>query len=313
MEIKKLNEYQENGTGASFAIIEKAEERTDKRGKTFVSLILADQTNKIDAKIWNATAEDLQNYEKDKVVYFEGKKETFDGRPQMRLLNIRLATQEEPNNPQDYKVQSDVDTDIIRQEIDQYVSIVQEDTWRNIVKNLLMKYDDKFYTYPAAKYHHHAFLGGLSLHTVSMLRLADGICDNYAIINRSLLYSGIILHDLGKVLELSGVDDTYYTLEGNLCGHIVLIDEEIVMMAKKLGYDLHSQEITLLKHMILAHHGKLEYGSPVRPQIVEAEVINHIDMLDATMQMLEQSLLQTTSGEYSLPISGLDNRSFYKH
>src|SRR5699024_7434232 len=98
-------------------------------------------------------------------------------------------------------------------------------------------------------------------------------CAQYEELNRSLLYSGLILHDLGKVIELSGVTSTEYTLEGNLVGHIVIIYEEIAKACETLKIDGQSEDVLLLKHMVLAHHGHLEYGSPVRPKLMEAEVL----------------------------------------
>ena len=131
-------------------------------------------------------------------------------------------------------------------------------------------------------------------------------------INSSLLYSGVILHDMGKTVELSGPTATSYTLAGNLVGHIVLIDEQIVEACHELKISENQEDVLLLRHMILAHHGLLEYGSPVRPHILEAEVLHQIDQLDASIQMLSQALKHTKPGQFSEKIFGMDGRAFYR-
>lgn len=145
-----------------------------------------------------------------------------------------------------------------------------------------------------------------------MLRLAKFIAEQYPEINKPLLYSGVILHDLGKVMELSGAMSTEYTLEGNLIGHIVIVDEEITKACLALKIDDKSEDIILLKHMILAHHGQLEYGSPVRPRLREAEVLHQIDNIDASINMLNVALNRTEPGTFTERIFGMDNRAFYK-
>lgn len=184
--------------------------------------------------------------------------------------------------------------------------------WNRIVRYLLTEYHNQFYSYPAAKKNHHAFAGGLAFHTLSMLRLAHAVVKEYEDINAPLLYAGTILHDLGKVIELSGPIATQYTIAGNLLGHIVLIDEQIVKAADKLKIDLESEDMILLRHMILSHHGLLEYGSPVRPHILEAEVLHQIDQLDASIQMLRGTLEHTEPGTFSERIFGMDGRNFYR-
>ena len=189
---------------------------------------------------------------------------------------------------------------------------IKNPTWSKIVHYLVKKYHDRFFTFPAAKKNHHAFAGGLAYHTLSILRLAKAVTEEYDFVDRSLLYAGAMLHDLGKVIELSGPIATRYTLEGNLVGHIVLIDEQIVEACQNLGIDQQSQDVILLRHMILAHHGLMEYGSPVQPHLMEAEILHHLDDLDASIQMMKGALDHTEKGEFSERIFGLDGRNFYK-
>lgn len=144
-----------------------------------------------------------------------------------------------------------------------------------------------------------------------MLRIGKSLIKEYPEINAPLLYAGIILHDLGKVIELTGPMTTEYTLAGNLVGHLVLVDEEITQACIALKFDDKQEDIVVLRHMVLAHHGLLEYGSPVRPRIMEAEILHQIDNIDASMQMMLSSIRLTEPGEYTERIFGMDNRSFY--
>ncbi|MGO2969251.1 MAG: HD domain-containing protein, partial [Leuconostoc falkenbergense] len=163
-----------------------------------------------------------------------------------------------------------------------------------------------------AKSNHHAFAGGLAFHSLSIAKLAKGVAGQYPQLNQELLIAGALLHDLGKTIELSGPVATQYTLSGNLIGHITLIDEQIVLAARELKFDLQDEDLILLRHVVLSHHGILEYGSPVRPVVMEAEVLHQLDELDAGIQMMSGVMEKTAEGSFSDRVFGLDNRKFYK-
>mgnify|MGYP000211188465 FL=1 len=127
-----------------------------------------------------------------------------------------------------------------------------------------------------------------------------------------MLYTGAMLHDLGKTIELSGPIATQYTVMGNLIGHISLLDGEIVQACDELGLDPEAPKVILLRHMILSHHGLLEYGSPARPQLLEAEILHQLDELDASIMTIQTALRQTAPGEYTDRLFSLDNRRFYR-
>ena len=226
-------------------------------------------------------------------------------------MHLRLTKIDEPGEPTLYMERAPLKKEAMEEEINKTLFEITNPNWNRIVRFLLNKYQKEFFDFPAAKRNHHAFASGLAYHTVSMLRLGKAIVAEYPELNSSLLYAGIILHDLGKVLELSGPMSTEYTLAGNLVGHLVLVDEEIVKACIALKFDENKEDIVVLRHMVLSHHGLLEYGSPVRPRIMEAEILHQIDNLDASMQMMLTSIRQTTPGEYSDRIFGMDNRSFY--
>ena len=271
-----------------------------------------DDSGEIEGKLWDAQPHNVAAFTAGKVVHMQGRREVYNNTPQVNQITLRLPQAGEPHDPADFKVKSPVDVKEIRDYMAQMIFKIENPIWQRIVRSLYAKYDKEFYSYPAAKTNHHAFETGLSYHTATMVRLADAISDIYPQLNKSLLYAGIMLHDLAKVLELSGPDQTEYTVRGNLIGHISLIDSEITKTVMELGIDDTKEEVVLLRHVILSHHGLLEYGSPVRPRIMEAEIIHMIDNLDASMMMMSTALALVDKGEMTNKIFAMDNRSFYK-
>src|SRR5699024_9549695 len=139
--------------------------------------------------------------------------------------------------------------------------------------------------------------------------VAKSICDIYPLLNRSLLYSSIILHDIVKVKELSVPVAITYTFEGNLLGYISIACDKVSDAAR--GLNKESQEVLLLRHMILAHHGKMEFGSPKLPHMKEAEILFFIDNIDEKMNMFEKAYKKTPKGQFTERIFGLEGRQFY--
>ena len=180
-----------------------------------------------------------------------------------------------------------------------------------MVDTVYQKYEKDFYEYPAATKNHHDFVGGLATHVLGMLRLAVFVARQYPVLNRDLLISGVFLHDLGKLQELSAAIVPSYTTQGRLLGHISMFQAEITKTASQLGIE-EKEEVTLVRHMILSHHGVYEYGSPVLPMIPEAEVLHLIDNLDARMNTIEKAMNATDEGAFTPRIFALENRSFYK-
>lgn len=307
---KKLFDYELEEMMDITLLIKSADIRKTKTDKDYIAFTFQDKSGQIDAKLWGATPEQIKTLIVGKVVRLSGFRELYNNVPQIKILSIKLV---EEASVLDYIQQAPIDIKTIEQEIMDALCLITDENMYKIVHFIYEKYCQAFYEYPAAKRHHHAFIGGLSFHTLSMIRLAKNICAQYPVLNRSLLISGIMLHDIGKVIELSGPIGTEYTLSGNLIGHIVLMSDEITKACVSLKIDDMSESVILLKHIVLAHHGKLEYGSPVVPQIVEAEILHHIDLIDAKLNMLESTLNKTNEQTFSEKIFGLDNRSFYKH
>lgn len=310
---KMLFDYEVGENIDGFVLIKAAEARLTKNGKQFIAFTFADKSGEISAKFWDATDEDVATFQAGRVIHLTGKRENYQDSPQVKIFGIRLAKDDEPNDPTFYLKSAPETAQEMGEALNHFISEIKVPEWQGIVCKLLKKYHDEFLVYPAAKKNHHAYSGGLAYHTLSILRLAQTIISQYEGINASLLYAGIILHDLGKIKELTGPISTSYTLAGNLIGHISLMDEEIFTAAKELGYSVDSEKLVLLRHMVLSHHGLLEYGSPVRPQIIEAEILHQLDNLDASIQMMRGALEHAEVGEFSERIFGLDNRQFLKH
>ena len=310
--MKKLYEYQKDEQLNLFLLIKSAEEKKTRNNKPYLALILQDTSGEISANYWDASPNDVDQFKPGRVIKVDGRREEYNGAPQLRIKQMRLAQDDEPSNPDLYIERAPVNKDKMIEAFNQAVFDITNAHLNRIVRYIMKKYQREFFQSPAAKKNHHAYLGGLAFHTMSMLKIAKSITASYDLLNPSLLYAGIILHDVGKVIELSGPTATEYTLEGKLVGHIVLIYDEISKACVELKIDESHEDVLLLKHLVLAHHGEMEYGSPVRPQIPEAEIIHYIDQIDAKMNMMESALRKTEAGEFSERIWAMDNRSFFK-
>lgn len=309
--MKKLKELTVDEQFELFVLLKNADVRIAKNGKKFIAFTFQDTSGSIDGKFWDASEEEIARYQAGKVVFLSGKRENYQGNPQIKIMHLRLAKADEPNDPMLYMERAPLKREEMEEEISQTIFEITNPHWNRIVRFLLNKYQKDFFFYPAAKRNHHAFAGGLAFHTVTMLHIGKSLTHEYPQLDAALLYAGIILHDLGKVIELTGPSATEYTVVGNLVGHLVLVDEEITKACVELKIDPMEEDVIVLRHMVLAHHGLLEYGSPVRPRIMEAEVLHQIDNIDASMQMMTSAIKNAEPGQYTERIFGLDNRSFY--
>jgi len=309
---KKLYEYDMEDKVDLFLLIKSTAERTTRAGKPFMTITFQDTSGEMTGNLWDVSQEQVEMYQPATVVHVKGKREEYNGQPQLRIDRIRLATDGEPNKPELYVKRAPINRETMIEKLNDIIFEITNPNMNRLVRFLLNKYNKDFFHSPAAKSNHHAFNGGLAYHTISMLEMAKTVADYYPNINRSLLFSGLILHDLGKVVELSGPTATEYTLEGQLVGHIVLIDQEITSACAELKIEPDTEDVLLLRHVILAHHGELEFGSPVRPQVKEAEIIHYLDQLDAKINMMEDALEKADPGEFTGKIWPLENRRFYK-
>lgn len=309
---KQLYDYQNNEEVALFVLVKGAEVRVAKNGKKFIAFTFQDTSGSITGKFWDASDADIELYQAGEIVFLSGKRELYQGKPQIKIHKLRLATPDENEHVADYLPKAPVSASTLREELNQAIFEITNANWNRVVRWIMARHQEEFLEYPAAKTNHHAFKGGLAYHTITMLHLAKVACDEYPEIKRPLLYAGVILHDIGKTVELTGPVATQYTVAGNLLGHIVIVDEEIVRACIALKIDAASEDMLLLRHVILAHHGLREYGSPVEPELIEAEVLHQLDNFDASMQMMTTTLRHTEPGGFSERIFGMNNRNFYQ-
>lgn len=293
-----------------FLLIREASKSVASNGKPFLTLILRDRTGEIEAKLWDITDEDESTFTQEKIVQITGVINQFRGKNQLKISTIRPASVADGVKVSDFIEKAPIEQEVIMEKLTEIIFEMKNPAIQRIVRAFIKKYQEELLVYPAATKNHHEYASGLAHHIVSMLALGKEICRLYPQLNQDLLLAGIILHDLGKIHELSGVASTTYTLEGKLLGHITMMVEEIGEVAKELKIE--GEEVLLLKHIVLSHHGKLEWGSPKTPLIQEAEVLHFIDQLDAKLNMMQRSLAKTKPGEFTERIYPMENRSLYK-
>lgn len=293
-----------------FLLVKSSTKGTASNGKPFLTLILQDQSGDIEAKLWDISDEDELTYGAQSIVKISGEIQNYRGRNQLKIRQIRPALPTDSVKLADFLETAPLGTDEMIGKITQYIFEMKNPNIQRITRHLLKKHQKAFLEYPAATKNHHEFVSGLAYHVVSMLDLAKAIAGLYPSLDKDLLYSGVILHDLGKVMELSGPLSTVYTIEGNLLGHITIMVNEVGKAADELG--ISGEEVLVLQHLILSHHGKAEWGSPKPPLIKEAEILHYIDNLDAKMNMLDRALARVKPGEFTERIFPLENRAFYK-
>jgi len=279
-------------------------------GAPYVSLTLQDKTASIEAKLWDAKDEQLESMTAGKVIQVSGEVLKYRNVLQLRLFSVAKLSEGE-YDPAEYVVSSSLSVEAMKTSIDKTLASLKDPIYRDITTQLIRMHEDKLYTSPAAAKNHHDFVGGLCTHMISMVDLAQALVKLYPVLNRDLLLVGVLLHDLGKVVELSGPILTEYTLEGKLIGHISIMQAQVLEVATSMGYQA-SEQVILMRHLILSHHGEYEYGSPVLPMVMEAEILNYVDNIDARMNMFDKALTPLKEGEWTQRIFALENRPFYK-
>lgn len=198
----------------------------------------------------------------------------------------------------------------LKKGIESYLNKIENKNLKLITNELYKKNENRFYTHSAATKFHHAYVGGLAYHTLTMLKLSEPFVSMYNYLNKDLIFSGIILHDMAKIDEITGADGEY-TKEGLLIGHLVMITLEIEKIAAKYGIE-HSEEALLLKHIVLAHHGMLNFGSPKKPQTGEALLIWFLDTIDSKFTPLGEAYDEIPDGSFTNIMQVLDRIKFYK-
>ena len=289
-------------------LIARCESGKTAKNTPYLSLALEDSSGTLDAKFWNLTEEMIAQYTTGMVVEAHGDILFHRNAKQLR---VRKLIPLEGKNVNDYVQNAPMSKTEMEEEIMEVVLAMKNEMLQKIVLRILDQKQEEFYSYPAATKNHHNFVGGLAYHTLCMLHMAKHVVSEYTWLDADLLYAGVLLHDVGKTVELSQPVLPEYTMEGNLLGHISIMASYIDQKAREEG--IQDEEcVTLLKHMILSHHGKMEFGSPVLPMIPEAEVLNLLDNLDSRLYMMKQSLEQTKPGQFGPRVFALENRMIYR-
>lgn len=290
-------------------LVTSVNEGLDSKNDLYLIITLQDVSGSIEAKKWKATSDDKLTFTPGNILEIDAKATIYRDKLQ---LNINRATYIDSSNIDVslFTPTAPVPLNELKNKLDQYINSIENESLKTITKYIIDKYYKDFISYPAATKNHHEYSSGLIHHTLSMADIAKSLCGLYQL-DYDFLIAGALLHDIGKLKELSGPVLTKYTLEGNLLGHISIGNTIIADASKELNLE-NDENIIVLKHMILSHHGKMEYGSPVLPLTKEALILSMIDDLDAKIVISNKALEVTNKGEYTQKIFALDNRSFYK-
>ncbi len=272
--------------------------QTSKTGKTYYSLKLRDKTGMIDAKIWDLTNA-IEHFETNDFVMAEGSVTTFNGALQLRVTRIRRAKKGEYDEAE-YMPASSFSAEKMYAELMELKNKVENPHLKRLLDAFFVEdaeFIRSFKSHSAAKSVHHNFLGGLLQHTLRVTQLCYFYCRQYPMLNKDLLLTAAIFHDVGKTRELSDFPDNDYTDEGQLLGHIVIGYEMVKKKIDELGGFPKKLETELL-HCILAHQGQLEYGSPKKPSIIEALALYYADDTDAKLEIMIEEFENSNSLDF---------------
>jgi 3'-5' exoribonuclease len=264
--------------------------RFKKNREPYLALTLMDRTGTIEAKVWNNVEEVKDAFDENDFVRVSGRVQRYNDRHELVIDRLERVTGDEID-PADFFPRTSYDIDRLWHIIEVAVGSVTDTHVRLLLQSFLADEDiaKRLRVAPAAKFFHHAYQGGLLEHIASLCTLGDIITTRYFWVNRDLLIAAAVLHDIGKIYELSYGRAFGYTLQGNLVGHIAIgltLLEEKIRAIREFPETLQ----VLLEHLILSHHGTLEHGSPVEPRFPEAVLFHHLDDLDSKMEAVHAAL-----------------------
>lgn len=303
-----------NGLCEGFAVIKQCEKKMAKNGNAYLDLVLSDKDGEIFAKLWDYNEAAHGKYDTDMFVKIRGVISQYNGHDQLRIERIRPVIESDNVDVSDFVKSADYSGDEMYDHLISLVNAFKDEELKKIVSYLLEQNKEKILYFPAAFRLHHAIRSGLLMHTASIVKLCESVCKVYPFVNRELLISGAILHDIAKTVEFD-VKETGiasgYTVEGNLLGHLVMGAMMVRDAAKKLNID--SEKSMLLQHMILSHHGEPEFGAAVRPLFLEAELLSQLDLMDARVYEIMDAVNGINKGEFTNRLWALEDRKFYKY
>lgn len=296
-----------------FYILKSANGKVSANGKPFLTGALSDKSGTMELKVWDYSGP-LGTQDEGKVVKVRGTVGEYRGTLQFTAGRIRLAEDNDPVDVTALVPTAPIDRDAAMDELEKWVASIEDEDYRAVAAAMLGRHGEKLYAIPAAKSVHHAFLGGLLMHTANMMKIADFLAAMYPeTIDRSLLLTGTLLHDMAKEQEFAfsqlglAVD---YSIEGQLLGHLVMGAQETAEVAASL--DVPEDKSMLLRHLILSHHGEPEFGAAVRPLCAEAELLSLIDSVDSRMEIYRETYDTMDVGTFSPRIFALEKK-IYRH
>lgn len=261
---------------------------TTKNGKAYDNLIIQDKTGVLDAKIWDPNSSGIEDFDMLDYIEVYGEVTSFQGALQVNVKRIRKAREGEYET-KDYFPVSSKDIEMMYKEIMNYIKSIENTYLNELAKSFFEDpaFEKQFKAHSAAKSVHHGFIGGLLEHTLGVVNLCDYYSKAYPAINRDLLITAALFHDIGKIQEISEFPGNDYTDDGQLLGHIIIGVEKVGEKIRSIqGFP--SKLASELKHCIIAHHGELEYGSPKKPALLEALALNFADNTDAKIQTVTE-------------------------
>ncbi len=300
---------------------------TGNTGKRYLSVSLQDASGTIEGKKWDVAPEDEDIFQKGNLVSIDGDVLSYRDQLQMKIYEAESVSKEGVDWSM-FVANAPVAKDKMVLKLKSYLDSIQDPDVKSLVCESLKGYKEKYLSWPAASKNHHNYVGGLLYHSLTMADAAASLAKIYPSLNRDVLLGGVLLHDLGKTIELSGPEATVYTLEGKLLGHLTIGASIVREAGKRLGFDAYplsgnptSEEEekafrryelwVCFQHMLLSHHGKAEFGSPIPPLTREALAVSMIDDFDAKMMILDKAFGSIQKGETTLKLFTMDERSFY--
>lgn len=310
-----VNELAPGQSVQSIFLVQSKDVRQKKTGEPYLSLVLMDRTGDIDAKMWDNVPGVMETFDRDDFIRVKGETQLYQNRMQLTVYSLQRV-QDAEISLGDFLPASQRDPDLMLAELRQIIASMSNPHLKGLLEAIFadQAVAAAYKIAPAAKAIHHAWLGGLIEHVLSLCGLARFMVTHYANLDEDLLLTGVILHDIGKVSELSYNRSFGYTTEGGLLGHMHIA---MRLIADKLPAGFPPKLRNLLEHMILSHHGQLEFGSPKLPVFPEALLLHHLDNLDSKMETMRASLERdkATPGDWTgynaaLERSILDKRKY---
>lgn len=302
-----------SGRVEGFCLIREIECKSGKNGD-YLDITLCDKSGEINGKLWRYSAAEHGEFSVNDIVKVRGVIRPFNNVDQLNIERIRAAVESDNVNVQDFVKSTEYTGEQMYDELISIVSAFEDADLKKIVTAIFEDHRLPMLYWPAAFKLHHAMRGGLLMHTLSVVRLAQSVCEIYPFVDRELLISGAMLHDISKLEEFvvgeTGVAEGY-SVEGNLLGHLTMGATKISEYAKRLN--INANTATLLQHMVLSHHGEPDFGAAVRPMFIEAELLSQLDLMDSRIFEMHEALKNAKPDDFSQRIWALDNRKFYRH